>query len=174
MTMHDTWAAMPLPALVVPAAVGSALASEVRSRLERTGSTRYGLLDRASYDERKQLDEPELLGALTALVKDITARELVLRESRVLRLNPGDYVLVRHDRVHEDRPIEVVLDLSETAVTGAEVHYRHRGQVFFTFESTPGACSLVERAPTVMCNHTYVSKRSAGAVVRLVALFGNA
>jgi hypothetical protein len=60
-------------------------------------------------------------------------------------------------------------------VAGAEVHYRHRGQVFFTFPSTPGALALVERGPTVMCNHTYVSQRTPDAsVVRLIVLLRDA
>jgi len=37
--------------------------------------------------------------------------------------------------------------------------------------STPGALAMVERGLTVMCNHTYVSKRSTQASVeRLVVL----
>ena len=57
------------------------------------------------------------------------------------------------------------------AVPGAEVHYRRRGQVFFRAPCAPGSLAIVERGPTVSCNHTYVSKRHADAsVVRLVLL----
>jgi hypothetical protein len=37
----------------------------------------------------------------------------------------------------------------------------------------PGSLSVVERGPTVTCNHTYVSKLQPTAqVIRLVALLG--
>lgn len=158
-----------MPAVVVPSALGAELAAEARARLDRAGYTRYALLDRGSYDEVTNPAEPELLGALTGVAAEITGRPLVMTEARVLRLLPGDYLLTRHDRVHEGRPVELVLDLSAASVPAAEVQYRHRGQVFFTFPCTPGALALVERGPTVMCNHTYVSKRHAGAaVVRLM------
>ena len=92
-------------------------------------------------------------------------------ESRALRLGPGDYILARHDHVYEDFPVEVMLDLSPAPVPGAEVHYRRRGQVFFQVPSQPGAMSIVERGPTVTCNHTYISKRHLDtSVVRLVLL----
>jgi hypothetical protein len=166
---------MPMPAVVVDRAVGDVLAGEVRSRLERAGYERYALLDRGSYDEVKSPNEPELLAALTVVAMEVTGRPLVLAESRAVRLSPGDYILVRHDRVHDDRPVELVLDLSAMSVPGAEVHYRHRGQVFFAVSSAPGALAVVERGPTVMCNHRYVSKRYVGAaVVRLIVLLRDA
>jgi hypothetical protein len=93
--------------------------------------------------------------------------------SRVLRLHPGDYLLAHHDRLHDDNPVEVTLDLSPASVPEAEVHYRRRGQTFFRFECVPGALAIVERGPTVTCNHTYVSRRYPDAqVIRLVALLG--
>lgn len=171
MKWHDQWAASPMPAVVVPEALGSELARAARERLSRAGYTRYALLDRASYEEQTSVDEPELLGALAAIASEVTERPLSVVKARALRLTPGDYLLVRHDRVYENRPVELTLDLSPAAVPGAEVHYRHRGQVYFTFPGAPGALALVERGPTVMCNHTYVSKLHAGAsIVRLVAL----
>lgn len=171
MNLQAEWHASALPAVVVPSAIGPELAAEARARLERANYTRYALLDRGSYDVLASPAEPELLAALTGIAAAVTGRSLEVAEVRALRLGPGDYLLVRHDRVHEGRPVELVLDLSPASVPDAEVHYRHRGQVFFTFPSTPGALALVERGPTVMSNHTYVSKRHAGAsVVRLVVL----
>ena len=170
-SLRHAWMAAPLPAVVVPGAVGPALAAAVRAQAERAGYTRFSLLDRASYQQAAALDEPALVEALTGVAAEMTGRSLVPASARVLRFGPGDYSLVRHDRVHDDRPVELVLDLSPDAVPGAEVHYRHRGQVFFTFACTPGALAIVERGPTVMCNHTYVSKRHVtAAVVRLVLL----
>lgn len=177
MTAREQWAATPMPAVILPAALGPRLAAEARARFERAGYTRYALLDRGSYDALCAPDEADLVGALTAIAAEITGRSLVPSEARALRLRPGDYVLLRHDRVHDDRPVELVLDLSEAVVPGAEVHYRHRGQVFFTFPSEPGALALVERGPSVMCNHTYVSKLHAShdrVVVRLVVLLHDA
>jgi hypothetical protein len=160
-----------MPAVVVPDALGAALAAEARARFERAGYTRYALLDRGRYEVSRSPPEAELLAALTAIASEVTGRSLAVADARVLRLGPGDYVLVRHDRVYEDRPVELTLDLSSARVPGAAVHYRHRGQVFFMMASAPGALALVERGPTVMCNHTYVSKRdAAAAVVRLVVL----
>ncbi len=172
-TLRARWTSSLLPAVVVPAAVGAALATEVRGRLERTKYARYGLLDRGSYDFLDDPDEPELLEVLAGLASEVTGREVRPRASRALRLGAGDYLLVRHDRVHDDRPIELVLDLSPAMVPGAEVHWRHRGQVFFTMPSSPGALAIVERGPTVMSNHTYVSKAHQDvSVVRLVVLLG--
>lgn len=164
-----------MPAVVVHDALGAQLAADVRARLEHAGYTRYALLDRGSYDYVTSPAEPELVTALAGVAGEVTGRSLAVAGVRALRLSPGDYLLTRHDRVHEGRPVELVLDLSPAAVPGAEVQYRHRGQVFFSFPSTPGALALVERGPTVMCNHTYVSKRVAGAsVVRLVVLLREA
>jgi hypothetical protein len=158
-------------ATVVPEVVGSALAGELRARFEHAGYARYALLDRGSYHELRAPDEPALVTTLAGLASEATGRALVVAEARVLRLGPGDYLLAHHDRLHADHPVELVLDLSPAAVAGAEVHYRRRGQVYFRFASTPGALAIIERGPTVSCNHTYVSKRHAGAsIVRLVLL----
>lgn len=177
---------------IVPDAITDALATELRARVE-SRYTRYALVDRGSY-ECALVDEPALLARLADIVEKrlgiagagtigagamgagamgagaMGASRAVV-EARVLRLSPGDYLLAHHDRVHEGNPIEIVLDLSESATPGAEVHYRRRGAVFFRVPSQPRSMALVERGPTVTCNHTYVSKRHEGAsVVRLVAL----
>lgn len=162
-------------AVVVPEAVGPTLAAELRARLERTGYTRYALLDRGNYDVLASPDEPAVFAALTGIAMQVTGRALVLAEARVLRLRAGDYLLAHHDRVHDDHPVELMLDLSPASIPGAEVHYRQHGKVYFRFASRPGAVSVVERGPTVTCNHTYVSKRHTGAsVVRLAVLLRGA
>jgi len=158
-------------ALVVPDAIDRDRLAGARSRL--TGFTRYALLDRGSYEVVRDPAEPELLASLVAAAARVTGRTLALRESRVLRLSAGDYLLAHHDRLHEDNPVEITLDLSPASVPGAEVHYRRRGQVFVRFECVPGSLCVVERGPTVTCNHTYISKLHADAqVIRLVALLG--
>jgi hypothetical protein len=135
----------------------------------RLAFQRYALLDRGSYDFATP-DEPALIAALTARAERTTGRRLAVAEARALRLQPGDYVLAHHDRLHAGHPVELVLDLSAAPVPGAEVHYRRRGQVYFRVPAAPGTLAIVERGPTVTCNHTYVSKRHATAVVRLIAL----
>lgn len=160
-------------ALVVPDAIDAVLAGALRARL--TAFTRHALLDRGSYDVQRDLDEPPLFAMLEAVAARATGRSLRVREARALRLVPGDYLLAHHDRIHGDNPVEVTLDLSPAAVAGAEVHYRRRGQVYFRFPCTPRALAIVERGPTITCNHTYVSKLHDGAlVVRLVALLRDA
>jgi len=162
-------------AVVVPDVVAPALAAEVRERLERAGYTRYALLDRGSYDVLVEPEEPALFATLIELAARTTGRSLAIAEARALRLSPGDYLLAHHDRIHGDHPVELVLDLSPAAVPGAEVHYRRRGQVYFRVPCAPGSLGIVERGPTVACNHTYVSKRNPGAiVVRLVLLLRDA
>lgn len=157
--------------VIVPAVLGARAAGEVRARLERAGYRRYALVDRGSYDVCDALDEPDLLAALARVVATTTGRPHTITSARAVRLSPGDYLLAHHDRVHDDLPLELVLDLSPAPVADAEVHYRRRGQVVFRMPCTPGALAIVERGPTVTCNHTYVSKRHAGAsVVRLIAL----
>jgi hypothetical protein len=174
---------------VIPDAITPALAAELRARVE-PHFTRYALVDRGSY-EHARIDEPSLFahlvgivekrlalaggaGAMTASAGDTSTRsEAIGRnvvEARVLRFSPGDYVLAHADRVHEGNPIELVIDLSDVPTPGAEIHYRRRGAVFFRVPSAPGSMAIVERGPTVTCNHTYVSKRHATSVVRLVAL----
>jgi hypothetical protein len=162
-------------AAIVPEAVGPSLAARTRERLERAGYTRYALLDRGSYDVLADPDEPALFGALIEIAARTTGRSLALAEVRALRLQPGDYLLAHHDRLHDGHPVELVLDLSPASVPGAEVHYRRRGQVYFRAPCVPGALAIVERGPTVSCNHTYVSRRNpAASVVRLVMLLRDA
>jgi hypothetical protein len=158
-------------AVVVPEVVGPALAARTRERFERAGYTRYALLDRGSYDVLPDPEEPELFAPLIEIAARTTGRSLALAEVRALRLQPGDYLLAHHDRIHDGHPVELVLDLSPASVPGAEVHYRRRGQVYFRAPGAPGSLAIVERGPTVSCNHTYVSKRHAAAsIVRLVML----
>lgn len=136
--------------------------------------SRYTLLDRGSYDYVRDIDEPALAARAIAHASKLTSRSLKLVEARALRLGPGDYLLARHDRVFEKFPIEVTIDLSPAVVDGAEIHYRRRGQVFFRVPSLPGSAAIVERGPTVTCNHTYISKRHLDAsVVRVVLLLGD-
>lgn len=183
--LRASWMASPLPAVIVPEVIGTALAAEVRGRLEQEGYTRYGLVDRGSYDFIDGPSLSDLHEVLAGIASEVTGRRLTPSSARALRLGAGDYLLVRHDRVHEgqerperpeteSRPIELVLDLSAAPTPGAEVHWRHRGQVYFMMPSSPGALAIVERGPTVMCNHTYVSKIHSGAcaqsVIRLVLL----
>lgn len=151
-------------ARLVPAVIDPAQAALLRARFDRIGYARYALLDRGSYDFIDAPDISELRVALERIVEGTIA------SARILRLHPGDYLLTRHDRVHDDRPTELVLDLSESPVPEAEVHWRHRGQVFFTMPSHPGSAAVVERGPTVMCNHTYVTKRQSNSVVRLIVI----
>lgn len=154
---------------IVPDAITRELAAALRERVQLA---RYTLVDRGSY-EHGPIDEPALFDKLADIVErraPSPERRRVL-EARVLRLSAGDYLLAHHDRVHDGNPIELVLDLSETPTAGAEVHYRRRGAVFFRVPSAPRSLAIVERGPTVTCNHTYVSKLHANAsVVRLVAL----
>jgi hypothetical protein len=158
-------------AVVIPDVIAPANAASLRERLERTGYHRYALLDRGSYDVLADPREPELCAALLELAARTTGRSLALAEARALRLLPGDYLLAHHDRIHDDHPVELVLDLSPAAVPGAEVHYRRRGQVYFRVPCVPGSLAIVERGPTVSCNHTYLSRRYPGAsVIRLMLL----
>jgi hypothetical protein len=158
-------------AVVVEDAVDAASADQARARLARAGYARYGLLDRGSYGVVLDPPEPALIDAMIERAERTTGRSLALAEARALHLGPGDYLLAHHDRLHDGHPVELVLDLSPTAVPGAEVHYRRRGQVYFRVPSAPRSLAIVERGPTVACNHTYVSKRhTTGSVVRLVLL----
>ena len=158
-------------AFIVDDAITTARAAEVRDRLEFVGYQRYALVDRGSYRVIGDPTVPYLLADLAHLASIRTGRTLAAREARAVRLGPGDYLLGHHDRVHDDHPLELTLDLSPAAVPGAEVHYRRRGQVFFRMPSAPRALAIVERGPTVTCHHTYVSKlHPDAAIVRLVAL----
>ncbi|MEJ7603316.1 MAG: hypothetical protein WKG01_35845 [Kofleriaceae bacterium] len=160
-------------ATVVPDVIDGARANELRDALERVGYTRYALLDRGSYDVLANPSLPELatvLGALVSHACEVTGRRLAIDDTRALRLGAGDYVLANHDRLHEDNPVELVLDLSR-AVVASEVCYQRRGQVYFRFPSQPGALAIVERGPTVTSNHSYLTKRDpAASVIRIVAL----
>lgn len=162
---------MVLPVKVIDDAIDAETCAIARRQLEHIGWTRWSLLDRGSFDFIDAPALPVAVGAITRIACEASGRELTVRDVRAVRLRPGDYVFVRHDRVYDDRPVEVVVDLSAAPVPGAEVHYRHRGQVFFVFPSRPGAAAVVERGPTVMRNATYVSKRLGNVeVVRLFVL----
>lgn len=160
-------------AVTVPDVVARDAAAKIR---DGAAFARYALLDRGSYDI-DPLETPSaalvpVFSTLVATAARITGRTtLAVTEARLLRLVPGDYLLAHHDRLQDGNPVEVTADLSPAPVPGAEVHYRRRGQVFFRFPCVPGSVAVVERGPTVTCNHTYVSKLHAGAsVVRLVVL----
>lgn len=156
-------------AVLVPDAVPEAVAAAARTRL--AGFTRFALVDRGSYDVIANPEAPELVDLAVAHAERLTGRKLRHAESRALQLHCGDYLLAHHDRLHDDNPVEVTLDLSPSPVAGAELHYRRRGQVFFRVPCTPGVLAVVERGPTVTCNHTYVSKLHADAIViRVVVL----
>ena len=156
-------------ATVVPDAVGPSLAAELRARLDRAGYVRYALLDHGSYEVALAPDEPTVLAALAGVAGQLTGRALVVADARAVRLGPGDYLLARHDRGHDDRLVELMLDLSPASVPDADVHYRRHDQLVLQVVSRPGALSIVERGPETACHHAYVSKRHAGAcVVRLV------
>jgi hypothetical protein len=158
-------------AVIVDEVIDAATAAGARERLSRAGYTRYALLDRGSYDVLVDPPEPGLIGQMIELAERRTTRSLALAESRALHLAPGDYLFAHHDRLRDGHPVELVLDLSASPVPGAEVHYRRRGQVYFRVPCAPRSLAIVERGPTVACNHTYVSKRHAGAsVVRLMLL----
>jgi hypothetical protein len=153
--------------VVIPDAIDRGMLASARARL--ADFSRYALLDRGSY-EVSHVDVG-LSDAIRTIAQRTTNRELAIAEMRVLRLGPGDYLLAHHDRLHDDNPVEVMLDLSAASVPDAEVHYRRRGQVFLHVPCVPGSVAVVERGPTVTCNHTYISKlHPNAAVVRLVAL----
>jgi hypothetical protein len=146
-------------ATIVPCAAG----------VEIGALARYRLLDRGSYE----YGEAAVPAEAVELAARATGRSLAVREARLLCLRAGDYLLARHDRLRDDNPVEIVLDLSPAVVAGAEVHYRRRGRPFFRVPSAPGSLSIVERGPTVTCNHTYISRLVPDALVlRLVALLG--
>jgi hypothetical protein len=144
-------------AMLVEDAITPAEAAAIRL----DGWQRYTLLDRGSYEYIDGIVEPALFARF--------ARFGTITSARALRLSPGDYLLAHHDVLHDDLPLELVLDLSPAPIP-AELHYRRRGSVFFRMPCTPRALSVVERGPTVTRNHTYVSKLHAGAVIRLVML----
>lgn len=160
-------------AVTVPDVIARDAAAAIRGRAT---FQRYALLDRGSYD-LDPLDTPTaslvpIFSTLIATAARITGHaSLAVTAARLLRLVPGDYLLAHHDAILDGSPVEVTADLSPAPVPGAEVHYRRRGQVYFRFPAVPGSVAVVERGPTVTCNHTYVSKLHAGAsVVRLVVL----
>ena len=142
-----------------------AITAEEAAAIRLEGWQRYALLDRGSYDFIDDIAVPSLANL---------SRFGTITSARALRLVPGDYLLAHHDQLHDDLPLELVLDLSPAPVP-AEIHYRRRGSVFFRVPCAPRSLSIVERGPTVTRNHTYVSKRHAGAVViRIVMLVRSA
>ena len=133
------------------------------------GYQRYRLVDRGSYEFIDEPPTPDLIARAATLIEQQTGDRRRCVESRLLRLVPGDYVLAHHDRIR-DHGLEVVFDLSP-APAPAELHYRQHGQVCFRMPCVPGSAALVPRNPTVTSNHTYLSKRHTGEVVRWIALF---
>jgi hypothetical protein len=158
-------------ALVIEDLIDEARAAAARDRLETHGYARYALYDRGSYEVIAEVAEPALRWLCKDAAERVTGRALAVAEARALRLGPGDYLLAHHDRIHDDNPVEVTLDLSAARVPDADVDYRRSGQVFFRVPSAPGSLAVVERGLTVTCNHRYVSRLHTGAsVVRLVVL----
>lgn len=155
---------------LAPGAVDAAMATELRDAI--TGYRRYDLLDRGSYDVAEPTGAAIDRGVarMLALAGELTDRTLAAYEVRALRLTAGDYLLARHDRLHDGRPLELTLDLSPFPVQ-AEIQYRRLGQVFFRMPCSPRSLAIVERTPAITCNHSYVSKLRLGVeIVRLVVL----
>ena len=144
----------------------------LRASLEQHGYQRYQRVDRGRYDHCTPLPFDGLAVVLQDFAQANTGRTLEPMGARALRLGPGDYLLAHHDRVDVEQTVEVIVDLSATAVPDADVCYRRRGQVFFRLPSAPGRMSLVERGPGVACHHTYVSQRHLDAsIVRVVIVY---
>jgi hypothetical protein len=149
-------------ALLVPDAAGCAVPDVAWQR--------YRQIDQASYDFVDDMMLP-ITSAIVERAATQLDRKLAVRSTRLLRLRAGDYLLAHHDRFHEDNPVELMLDLSPASVPGAEAHYRRRGAVFFRMPCVPRMLAIVERGPTVSCNHTYISKLVPDAlVIRYVVL----
>lgn len=168
---HPLWSSSPLPAVFVPGVLSQGELADLRAEVARAPRERETRIDRASH-EVLSFGPAELASALEARAREVTGRRLRLASLRALRFGPGDYALTRADVVAEGTPppVEVIVDLSGAEVPGAEVHYRHRGRVFFVVPTMPGAMAFVERGPTVLANHTYVSRLHPEAdVVRVVA-----
>ncbi len=166
MTLEDMF---PVSELVA-GAIDADTAAEMRASI--TGFRRYALFDRGSYEVAEPMGDAIDRGVarILALAGELTARTLQAYEVRALRLTAGDYLLARHDRVFEGRPLELVLDLSPVPVQ-AEIQYRRLGQVFFRMPCSPRSLAIVERTPAITCNHSYVSKLRLGAsVIRLAVL----
>lgn len=128
--------------------------------------TRYPQIDRAAY-EYAAVEPPT---ALVALAEEVTQRTLAPIRAQVIRMMPGDYILARHDEPHDDHRVEVIVDCSPAIVPGSEVRYQRAGNVFFLVPSQPGTASIVERDPTTLAYHTYISKLRTGAVVQRVVV----
>ena len=135
------------------------LADAYGGPFELTGWQRYTLLDRGSYE---YVDVDPARCAMFARFGTIVS-------ARAFRLVPGDYIFAHHDAHHDDLPLELVFDLSPRPMP-AEIHYRRRGAVFFRVPCVPRSLAIVERGPAVTRNHTYVSKRVSGEVIRLVMI----
>lgn len=152
---------------VVPSAIGADVATRLRGEI--TGYRRYALVDRGSY-EFAPLEDPDLLERICGLGARRLGHPLKAIDGRALKLTAGDYLLARHDRVLEQRAVELVLDVSPTPVQ-CEIQYRRLGNVFFRVPCSPRSLAVVERTPVITCNHTYVSKLRLGVeVVRLVVI----
>ena len=123
---------------------------------------RFAQRDAACYDVADLAEVPHV-----ARAAELLGRPLRVESARVVRLHPGDYALARHDAFAEG--VDLVVDLSPHAVAGAELVWLRRGAPFFRMAALPGTAALVERGPTVVCYHGYVSKRSEHPVIRLVA-----
>ena len=141
----------------------TAIVPDVDGPIPAVAFQRYTLVDRGSY---AFADDVPVLPSLVALASELTDRTLRVTSSRLLRLEPGDYLLAHHDPMHDDHQVEVIVDLSPSPTPGAEVRYRRgRGAVFFVVPSLPGSASIVERDPTTQAYHTYISKLHTGAMV---------
>jgi hypothetical protein len=141
----------------------TAIVPDVGGPMPDVAFQRYTLVDRGSYGFADDVPEPP---GIVALASELTERTLRPISSRLIRLEPGDYVLAHHDPMHDDHQVEVIVDLSPVAVPGAEVRYRRgRGAVFFVVPSMPRAASIVERDPTTQAYYTYISKLRTDAVV---------
>jgi hypothetical protein len=161
-------------ATVIPDVIAASDAGELRARLAPR-YTRYALFDRGSYEVAVDLEEPEWLARIAAIATELTARTLAPIGMRAIRLCAGDYLLARHDTIHDDGRVEATLDISAAATPDAGMYYRRHGNVYAHVPSAPGSLAVVERDAAITCSHNYVSKLHVHAeITRVIVQFRSA
>jgi hypothetical protein len=156
----------PIPAVLVPDAVSSALAASLRARVAGALEP-FEIADRGRYARTREARDGDLEASLLTLASsELSGADLAIASVEWLRFVRGDYALSKDDVPQASPALELTLDVSSGATGEAEIVYaRQSGEIVFVAPQEPLSLALVARVPSVRRYARYLTHRVGDAEV---------
>ena len=157
------------PFAVLPELLLADGAAELRARAETAGLEPFFVADRGRYHANQTLRDEPLFDELRQIAAAVVEAPLVVGAARWLRLERGDYSLIRGDQASRSEParhLELTLDFSEAPSDQAEIVYSD-GAESIVVPQWPGALALVDKPPTLYRYERYLTHQVQLAIYRL-------